>query len=199
MSIADEIKAHVTVQELCNALGIQVKNGFAFCPFHADKGSRSLRVYAGPPSNFYCYGCHASGSVIDFAMRYYGIGFGQAVARLDDLFGLGLPLTRKPSMREMQAVKKERQQREAQAKADWEALDAAETAFKPLFRRYLALWQITHEERPKGPESHISARYADALWELPIVLYECQRAEDEIQQLREKVNRHYGAGGTAKA
>lgn len=193
MNIADEIKAQVTVRELCDVLGIQLKNGFAYCPFHPDKGARSLRVYAGPPSNFYCYGCHASGSVIDFAMQYYGIGFGQAVARLDDLFGLGLPLTRRPSMREMQAAKKERQQREVQAKADREALDAAETAFRPLFRRYLALQQLTVEERPRGPESQISARYADALWELPIVKYECQRAEDEIQQLREKVNRH-GAG-----
>lgn len=193
MNIADEIKARVTVQQLCDALGIQVKNGFAFCPFHADKGSRSLRVYAGPPSNFYCYGCHASGSVIDFAMQYYGIGFGQAVARLDDLFGLGLPLTRRPSMQERQAAKRERQRQKEQAKADREALDAAETAFRPLFRRYLALRQLTVEERPRGPESQISARYADALWELPILQYECQRAEDEIQQLREKVNRH-GAG-----
>lgn len=199
MNIADEIKAQVTVQELCDVLGIQVKNGFAFCPFHTDKVSRSLRVYAGPPSNFYCYGCHASGSVIDFAMRYYSIDFGQAIARLDDLFGLGLPLTRRPSMQERQKAKRERQQREAQGKADREALYAAETAFKPLFSRYLALWQITHRERPKGPESQISARYADALWELPIALYECQRAEDEIQQLREKVNRHYGTGNPAKA
>lgn len=56
------------------------------CPFHDDKNP-SLVVYPETRS-FYCFGCSASGDVIDFVRRMDGLGFRAALERLN---GDGLP------------------------------------------------------------------------------------------------------------
>lgn len=52
------------------------------CPFHQDKNP-SLVVYPETRS-FYCFGCCASGDVIDFVRRMDGLGFRAAIERLND-------------------------------------------------------------------------------------------------------------------
>jgi len=51
------------------------------CPFHAD-GEPSFTVYPATRS-FYCFGCGAGGDVIDFVRRAEGLGFREALLRLD--------------------------------------------------------------------------------------------------------------------
>jgi len=54
------------------------KNMMALCPFHSDKNP-SMYV----KNNFYyCFGCGASGDVIDLAMKLWGISFPEAVKKL---------------------------------------------------------------------------------------------------------------------
>ncbi|MPZ99101.1 MAG: hypothetical protein GEU80_07130 [Dehalococcoidia bacterium] len=52
------------------------------CPFHEDRDP-SLVVYPDTRS-FHCFGCGASGDVIDFVRRAEGIGFREAVDRLGE-------------------------------------------------------------------------------------------------------------------
>jgi len=54
----------------------------ARCPFHEDHAP-SFSVYPDTQS-FHCFGCGASGDVIDFIRRTEGLGFREAVARLGD-------------------------------------------------------------------------------------------------------------------
>jgi DNA primase len=54
----------------------------ARCPFHEDENP-SLVVYPETRS-FYCFGCGASGDVIDFVRRTQGLGFRAALERLND-------------------------------------------------------------------------------------------------------------------
>lgn len=204
MTFADEIKRRVTVKQLCDALDIQVnRSGFAYCPFHADRKGRSLRVYDGPPSSFFCYGCQKGGSVIDFAMAYYGIDYRQAVARLDDLFDLGLPLTRRLTAQERRAAEAERKRQAEQREAEQAERNAREAAFWACFDRYLALRQVIDREKPRGLNEPITGLYANALWELPIAKDEYERAQDALLEIME-ARKHAGAseptaGGTDKA
>ena len=139
-SIADAIKQRVTMPEIMAKCGLSVnRQGFASCPFHHDK-TPSLKVYDGVgKSGFYCWGCHAAGSVIDFVMQFYEISFDAAVFKINYDFQLGLPLNKKMGIREriaMRAADKERQaERERQAaiilKAEsefWYAFDLLLTA-----------------------------------------------------------------------
>ena len=90
MNAANEIKQHVSMREAGEFYGFKPNRaGFISCPFHADK-TPSLKLYDEPGRGFSCYGCGATGSVIDFVMRLFNIGFRQAVVRIDHDFRLNI-------------------------------------------------------------------------------------------------------------
>lgn len=69
------------------------RGGFISCPFH-DERTPSLKVYEQPGKGFCCFGCGAAGSVIDFVMKLFGIGFRQAVVRIGSDFGIAVTNSR---------------------------------------------------------------------------------------------------------
>lgn len=70
-----------------NYTGEQFEHNAIRCPFHSDKRPSLTVKY----NRFRCWSCGASGSVIDFAQRYFGDSFRDAVQRLADDFNLDLP------------------------------------------------------------------------------------------------------------
>ena len=62
---------------------------FGLCPFHSEK-SPSFSVN-GEMQMFYCFGCHASGNVISFVMRYANLDFLDALRQLADRVNYNLP------------------------------------------------------------------------------------------------------------
>lgn len=94
-SVAVEIRQRVSALDAGRKMGLHPDgHGYCRCPFHQEK-TGSLRLYTGN-RGFYCYGCGANGSVIDLVMRFYGIGFKQALIRLNVDFCLGYSFTDKP-------------------------------------------------------------------------------------------------------
>ncbi len=81
-----QVKRAHPVEEIVCRYGIELRPvGRALvgrCPFHADGGRPNLHVYPGNAS-WYCYRCASGGDVISFVMRLEGLGFRDAVARLD--------------------------------------------------------------------------------------------------------------------
>ena len=55
----------------------------ACCPFHNDR-TPSMKV----DSRYYCFGCGASGDVIDFAASLHGLGKRDAAVRLAEDFSI---------------------------------------------------------------------------------------------------------------
>lgn len=96
--VAAEICFELKIRDVMEFYGIRFnKKGFASCPFHNEK-TPSLSIYK---NRYKCFGCGASGSVIDFVMEYHHLSFRQAVIRLDCDFHLGLT-AKKPTYRERQ-------------------------------------------------------------------------------------------------
>jgi DNA primase len=81
----DAIRARHPLADVVAAAGIELHqrgHGYmACCPFHEDK-TPSLSV-DGVPDHFHCFGCGASGDVIDFVQRTRDLDFLSAVAELD--------------------------------------------------------------------------------------------------------------------
>jgi DNA primase len=79
------VRAAHPIHEVVAAAGVELTpRGHGFvgcCPFH-DDSTPSLSV-GGVPDRFHCFGCGASGDVIDFVRRLEGVGFREAVQRLD--------------------------------------------------------------------------------------------------------------------
>ena len=70
MNVFEAVKQSVTTRQAASFYGIRVgRNGMVCCPFHNDR-TPSMKV----DSRFYCFGCGASGDVIDFAALLHGLG-----------------------------------------------------------------------------------------------------------------------------
>ena len=77
----------------------------ACCPFHDEK-TPSFTV-SEPKQFYYCFGCNASGSVLDFLMNYERLEFVEAVEVLAQIEGLEVPYEKR-STRPKSEVKRER-------------------------------------------------------------------------------------------
>ena len=99
--VFDEVKEKVSITEVARYYGYEPNRaGYACCPFHSEK-TPSLKLY---DDGFYCFGCGAGGSVIDFVGKLFSLDPLGAVRRLDQDFQLGLPLDRPPTTEEQKAV-----------------------------------------------------------------------------------------------
>lgn len=85
MNVFEAVKQSVTVREAAEHYGIEIKRGgMACCPFHDDRHP-SLKLNK---EYFYCFGCGATGDVIDFTARLYNLSPKEAAEKLAQDFGL---------------------------------------------------------------------------------------------------------------
>ena len=85
MSIYTQIKKTVSVKEAAERYGLSVtRNGMARCPFHEDH-SPSLKLNE---DYYYCFGCHATGDVIDFTSKLLQLCKHHAAKQLAADFGI---------------------------------------------------------------------------------------------------------------
>ena len=84
MKIFETVKQSVTTRQAAKAYGLEVDvHGMALCPFHDDHHP-SLKL----DQRFYCFGCNASGDVIDFTAKLFGISLKDAAQKLAEDFGI---------------------------------------------------------------------------------------------------------------
>lgn len=98
-----EVRERVSAQDAARHYGLTFdRRGWALCPFHNDKHpSMSFRN-----GRFRCWVCDVGGDSIDFTARLLGLDAMGAVERLNDDFGLALPLHRKPTQAEAKAARR---------------------------------------------------------------------------------------------
>lgn len=83
--IYDTLKARVTVPQAAAHYGVRIgQNGMCRCPFHSDK-TPSMKINE---TYFYCFGCHSTGDVIDFAAKLFDLSPLEAAHRLAADFGI---------------------------------------------------------------------------------------------------------------
>ena len=113
------------------------------CPFHSEK-SPSCTIFPETQS-FYCFGCGASGDVIDLAARLFGLSGYDAAKKLAADFGVA---GQKPSI----LAKLQRGKSQAEAERQ---------SFRVL-GDYLQILQDWKEHcAPQSPEDAIDPRYAE--------------------------------------
>ena len=78
MNVFEAVKQSVTTRQAAERYGLNVnKNGMAVCPFHRDRHP-SMKV----DRRYYCFGCGATGDVIDFVSRLHGMSAKEAALML---------------------------------------------------------------------------------------------------------------------
>lgn len=85
MNLFETVKAAVTVRQAAEHYGLKVeRSGMIRCPFHDDRHP-SMKLNE---SYFYCFGCGATGDVIDFVARLFGLSSYEAAQKLAYDFGI---------------------------------------------------------------------------------------------------------------
>ena len=85
MNQFESVKAAVPLRDAAKHYGLTVsRNGMTCCPFHEDRHP-SLKMNE---DYFFCFGCGASGDVIDFTARLFGISLKDAATKLAAEFGI---------------------------------------------------------------------------------------------------------------
>ncbi len=134
--------------------------GCISCPFHHEK-TPSLKIYTSPGRGFYCYGCGAGGSVIDFVMMTLNISYQAAVVRINADFGLGMT-AEKPNPSELRKWRQE----QAEKLRGRQLYEAEYTAMTSAFRR---LWFAFKEKSPATLDGPIDPEWIEACHRLPVL------------------------------
>lgn len=155
MNIFEAVKQSVTTRQAAERYGIRVeRNGMCRCPFHEDK-TPSMKL----DRRYYCFGCGASGDVIDFVSRLRGIGSKEAAILLAKDFAIpyenGAGKTSKPRQQNTDEQNYQHMER---------------YCFRVLldYYRLLCRWK---EDTPQTPEDGFDPRFVEALQRISLVEY----------------------------
>ena len=156
-SVFEAVKQSVTVREAAQMYGIEVnRNGMACCPFHDDKNP-SMKLNE---EYFYCFGCGATGDVIDFTARLYNLSPKEAAEKLAQDFGLAYDSQAPPRRRHV------RQKSEAQ-----KFKEDRDHAFRVLADYFHLLRKWETDYTPKTPEENPHPRFMEAIQKKDYVGY----------------------------
>ena len=143
MNLFEAVKAAVTPRMAAERYGLPVRQGnMICCPFYADR-TPSMKLNE---DYFYCFGCGASGDVIDLTAQLFRLSPADAARKLAADFGIA---EQKPSI--LAKLQRGKSQEETERHC-----------FRVL-RDYLQILQDwkTHCA-PQSPEDAIDPRYAEA-------------------------------------
>ena len=156
-SVFEAVKQSVTVREAAQMYGIEVnRSDMACCPFHDDKNP-SMKLNE---EYFYCFGCGATGDVIDFTARLYNLSPKEAAEKLAQDFGLAYDSQAPPRRRYV------RQKTEAQ-----KFKEDRDRAFRVLADYFHLLRKWETDYTPKTPEENPHPRFMEAIQKKDYVGY----------------------------
>ena len=148
-SVFEVVKQSVTAREAAELYGIAVgRGGMACCPFHDDRHP-SLKLNE---DYFYCFGCGATGDVIDFTARLYDLSPKEAAEKLAQDFGLAYD-SKAPIRRNYVRQKSEVQLRKENREHAWRVL----ADYYHLLRK----WEADYS--PRTPDEDPHPRFLEAI------------------------------------
>ena len=145
MSIFETVKNSVTPRQAAERYGLSVsRNGMVKCPFHDDH-TPSMKLNT---NYYYCFGCGASGDVIDLTAHLCGVGKYDAAKMLAADFGLptaGItPMKTKPPNRD-----------------DFRERERFCYSVLVDYLHLLEYWRL--EYQPQSPEETMDDRFIEAI------------------------------------
>ena len=156
-NVFETVKQSVTIREAAERYGIEVKRGgMACCPFHDDKNP-SMKLNE---EYFYCFGCGATGDVIDLTARLYNLSPKEAAEKLAQDFGLIYDSQAPPRRNYVHQKTEARKFREDRQRC-----------YRVLSDYYYLLKKWEADRSPRTPEEEPHPRFVEAIQKKPYVDY----------------------------
>lgn len=182
--ISESIKERLTCYDFLTSVGVHVDRcGKAKCPFHGEK-TASLKVYEDPKRGWHCFGCGTGGSVIDLAMRWYGMNYRDTTERLNEEFGLRLPIHKRRPQSEIDAINEEIERKRAERQALHDRAEEAHRTYLDALEAWTKNEQIIDSKRPQGHFNEPDDEWLDAKAKQPILKNELDYAEERWWKIR---------------
>ena len=177
MNIFEIVKQSVTTRQAAERYGIRVeRNGMCLCPFH-DDSTPSMKL----DRRYYCFGCGATGDVIDFVSRLRGIGSKEAAILLAQDFSiLYEDSTGKMSKSQQQNTDEQNSQH------------MERYCFRVLLDYYRLLCRWKEGYAPQTPEDGYHPHFVEALQKLSLIAYLLDELHGGDIQARASVVIEYG-------
>ena len=156
-NVFEAVKQSVSTREAAEFYGIKVsRTGMACCPFHDDKNP-SMKLNE---EYFYCFGCGATGDVIDFTAKLFNLSPKEAAEKLAQDFGLIYDSQAPPRRRYV------RQKTEAQ-----KFREDRQRCYRVLSDYYYLLKKWEVDNSPRTPEEEPHPRFVEAIQKKTYVEY----------------------------
>ena len=156
MNLFKIVKTTVTVKQAAALYGLPITTtGMTRCPFHEDH-TPSMKLN---DAYYYCFGCGATGDVIDLTARLFTLSSLQAARKLAQDFGLG---SDKPPSGAVALFKP------PTASSDVQQEDVS-YCLRVLHDYHGALAKWRTEFAPRSPEEALDERFVEALHMLDVV------------------------------
>ena len=156
-NVFETVKQSVTIREAAERYGIEVKRGgMACCPFHDDKNPR-MKLNE---EYFYCFGCGATGDMIDLTARLYNLSPKEAAEKLAQDFGLIYDSQAPPRRNYVHQKTEARKFREDRQRC-----------YRVLSDYYYLLKKWEADRSPRTPEEEPHPRFVEAIQKKPYVEY----------------------------
>ena len=157
-----ELRSHIDIEELIGKYTDIRHRGtrtpVALCPFHTEK-TPSFVIYRDTQS-YYCFGCGATGDVIDFVSQLRGIGSKDAAILLAQDFAIPYEgSTDKPSKPRQQNTDEQNYQH------------MERYCFRVLLDYYRLLCRWKEDYVPQTPEDSYHPHFVEALQKLSLIAY----------------------------
>lgn len=185
--IANEIKQRLNSRDVLSAYGIETNSkGFAVCPFHNEK-TASFKVYDGD-RGYYCFGCGENGDVITFVQKFFNIPFNEALQKLNQDFGLGLPIGEKLTYRKRLEISKRAYDFKKSKEAERHEFDRLKQDRENLLSEWVRLDNQGKEHRPKSGDMDLHPLFVEYLLNISRIEFELECAETRLYQYEQKRN-----------
>lgn len=159
--IAEAIKERVSMPD---AIALYLPNSTPRhsripCPIHAGQNPNLWFSDWG----YHCFVCGSGGDVIHFVQHIFGLDFLSALDKLNTDFDLGIPLDRKPTLREQRDAQKRHREIIAERERKAAEKQAREEVYWALWDEWIRLDENRTAYAPQSPDDGIHPLYAEAV------------------------------------
>ena len=143
------------------------RKGFTRCPFHSEKtASFSIKEKWG-----HCFGCGENADAVKLTQQLFGIRFSDAIIKLNSDFNCGIPIDRKPTLREQREMQRKNKERMAAQRAEQERKEEWEAEYWRRWDRWITYDKNKRLYAPMNPDEPLHPLYVEALHNIGYASY----------------------------
>lgn len=173
------IKNTITFNDVLTKYGYALnKARFICCPFHKEK-TPSLKIYL-KDNSFHCFGCGASGDVIKFVQKLFGLTFPETLKKIDMDFGMNI--YGEHSFEDLRSLYRKQQSLNAKQERERRKSGLAELEYWKAFDEWKRLDDNKRKYAPKKRGEEWDELYIEALQKLPYQEFLLDMAEERRQK-----------------